>query len=231
MGIKGIFRKGAKPKATIGPPVSGELLGSMGDLQRRFTLQEGYHLACDTYAGRVKEAFGDSLPRIDNGVILDWGCFTGYTTEEIAAMYPSSRVIGGDISHKAIEEAKINRKGVEFLVMDGFKPPFPNGTLDGVFCMNNIYQAFVNMTMDSAGEKLSGIGRLVREVGYLLIAGEREPRVYDSIVLQKQDTLFVPISIQFGKGIKSDKNLEIIARTLAPGLNQYLKQPIAGYKG
>jgi 2-polyprenyl-3-methyl-5-hydroxy-6-metoxy-1,4-benzoquinol methylase len=80
-----------------------------------------------TYKGRVRETFGNSLPQINQGIILDWGCSEGLTTQELCEIYPNSIVIGIDIDPERILAARLNRSKGSYYLEDGYKSNFADG--------------------------------------------------------------------------------------------------------
>ena len=66
----------------------------------------------------------------DNKIVLDLGCNTGYGTRLLAER--CKRVVGVDVSLKAIAMAKLRHgsRGIKFLLFDGLRLPFKNGSFD-----------------------------------------------------------------------------------------------------
>lgn len=130
-----------------------------------------------TNSGRVSSQIGTSLPELKEGMILDLGCSIGLTTEEISQLYPHCFVVGLDISLARIKKAVSRnsskaKKNIAFLVADGCSSPFPPGTFEAVFAMNNLANAFVHTNYSSLiQEQLGKVISLVSMGGYLVLSG------------------------------------------------------------
>jgi SAM-dependent methyltransferase len=162
-----------------------------------------YHTATYTLPGRMSAVFGNNLPQINGGYILDAGCSYGVTTDEISEKYPESTVIGIDINHNEIRRARLSqRKGV-FLVEDGFNNQFPNGAFKAVFSMNNFYQRVRTLTNEQIDKCMRSLGRLVgTDDGYLLLGGQEigcmslSREAYGHLILRRARKKFDIVSEQ-----------------------------------
>jgi len=207
-----------------------------------YTPEKGYHTASRCYYGRVAETFGRNLPRIKQARILDFGCSIGWTTIELANLYPDSSVIGIDIRRYSILDALQNRdrtkkEGIvaefrdilvgnhlvyrpclktpdHFFIADGFHAPFKAETFEAVFCMNNIYYIVSHAEKQLATERLNQIARLVKPGGFLLISGCSTDLENDYIILKKRAQGFVQHKISVIKYPQSKRCLEIILNSL-----------------
>ena len=142
----------------------------------------------ESWYGRVEETFGSKLPRITEGIILDLGCSQGATTSELCRLYPKTRVIGIDlnfdrlINSPYIEPDNLsNREKRDFLVADGYRLPFREGTFDAVFCMNNLAHLLTEehfLNPDYNEEKniilrqFLNISKTIKRGGYFLISAD-----------------------------------------------------------
>ncbi|KAJ3496307.1 hypothetical protein NMY22_g19832 [Coprinellus aureogranulatus] len=96
----------------------------------------------NAHAGRtIYTSAAFLIPHIKPGMkILDVGCGPGTITRGFAELVGADgRVVGMDMAEKVISVARQNaaQKGLnnlEFLVADGGKMPFEDGTFDVVFC-------------------------------------------------------------------------------------------------
>ncbi len=122
-----------------------------------------------TKENRVIRTFRDSLPDLTVGNILDMGCNEGLTTEELQELYPGSRVVGIDIDKERVKEALKNKRKGNFLVSDGYQPPFRGDSFDLVFCMNNIAM-MSDINDETYRNMLSGITRVLKPGGKLLVS-------------------------------------------------------------
>jgi SAM-dependent methyltransferase len=70
---------------------------------------------------------------VADSVVLDYGCGTAWFSVPLLGLRPK-RLVGIDISQKAVEQAIQNSGGKgEFLVMDAHKLDFPDNTFDLIF--------------------------------------------------------------------------------------------------
>ncbi len=131
-----------------------------------------YHLITETSKGRVRSDFGDSLPVIVNGRILDIGSCKGETTEELSERYKCSEVIGIDINPENIAKARDSNKKAQFMVANGYCPHeyFPARSFDAVFMMNNLLYAMDRITDDRLAEILGNVKSVIKPGGYLCIS-------------------------------------------------------------
>ncbi len=153
-----------------------------------------YHSIYSTFEKRFWEMFRGAHPKIDGRDILDLGCNDGTVTEEICQAYPHAGVIGIDINEAAIKIAKMRNGNAQYFLDDGYRSAFPAESFDAVFCNNNVYYALSYMKDNEAREALTGIGRLVKPNGILIISGGLP---VDYIILKKQNGSFMPIDILF----------------------------------
>jgi SAM-dependent methyltransferase len=128
------------------------------------------------------------LPKISRGIILDLGCSSGLTTQEIARIYQDSSVIGIDINPEKIQEARsLNENpNINFVIADGYNMPFPDSAFNGVFCMNNLNQAIGCEVVSGEGlvRIANEIGRVIKSKGHLMFSGE------DETIMQKRGSGF-----------------------------------------
>jgi SAM-dependent methyltransferase len=141
-----------------------------------------------TRYGRVAETFGFWTPKGQKGTILDIGCSDGCTTRDILAYNPESFVVGCDINPLSIERAKrisLERyTSPEFIITDGYSPPFEKESFDVVFAMNNI--CFINRASNPDYDNtLRRIAELVKTGGLFFVSSSAQ-----RIVLKREGAGF-----------------------------------------
>lgn len=114
-----------------------------------------------SWVGRVKDSFGADLPEISGGVIADLGCAGGEGTHELSLIYPSSRIMGVDLSEECVKKArqKYGNDRVQFVQGNGYWPHtlFPPDSCDAVFMMNTLtVQSVLNRLTDDDLKDISG---------------------------------------------------------------------------
>jgi len=144
-----------------------------------------YYFGCYTRPGRVADTFGEELPEIHGGEILDVGCAAGRTTAEIAQLYPSARVTGIDLDRYSIGLALENawenhlqllcEGRLEFMIADGYHLGryLPGRTFDAIFMMNNLYFRAHELDDSRLREILGQAKQRLNHDGYLLLSGNR----------------------------------------------------------
>jgi len=74
------------------------------------------------------------VPREGNITILDFGCGKGHILSEIARLNPTAKLIGLDVSEKALAAAREKVAGVDFKkIEDGVAFPLPDASVDFIF--------------------------------------------------------------------------------------------------
>lgn len=135
--------------------------GSDGD----FWAEEEY--VFDHSLHHYRQAFLDAADVRTGDHVLDIGCGNGETTREAAALAPSGRVVGVDLSTRMLEQARRRAEeaglsNVELLQADAQIHPFPPGSFDlaisrtGTMFFGDPVAAFTNI-----GRALRPGGRLV----------------------------------------------------------------------
>lgn len=121
---------------------------------------------------RMALLFGNMLPILPaDARILDLGCSVGWTTEEIAELYPGATVIGIDVNGERIRDANLMAKNARFLVADGYALPFADESFDAVFCANNVMFMLEELDRNGMLSKVfGGIERVAKPQGYFLLA-------------------------------------------------------------
>ena len=99
--------------------------------------------------------------------ILDVGCGEGFMLKLIHENHPKSKLIGCDLSPKAIEKAKIILPNFDFYVSDGYCIDFPDKTFDVVVCTEVLEHVYEPAKM------LAEIKRLSQR--YVLLTVPHEP--------------------------------------------------------
>ncbi|MBT7897757.1 MAG: class I SAM-dependent methyltransferase, partial [Rhodospirillales bacterium] len=101
----------------------------------------GYH-----YAGRWRVVAEDMVRHYGLGPdskILDVGCGKGFLLYEFTQVIPGCEIVGIDISHHGIENAKEEVK--PFLQIGSAESlPFEEGSFDFVFTINTLHNLYVN---------------------------------------------------------------------------------------
>lgn len=128
------------------------------------------------------------LPKISLGNILDLGCSSGVTTQEIADIYQDSQIIGIDVNHRRLRIASglNSNANIHFLLADGYQMPFSDLAFDAVFCMNNLNQVIgcEMISRKKLVEIANEIARVIKPRGYLMFSGQ------DRSIMQKSDSGF-----------------------------------------
>ena len=100
-----------------------------------------------TFPLRLQEIFQRNEFRLENilipeGDILNWGCSSGETSEELRTFYPNRRIISLDINEKVIKKAKRKYPHLEFHCMDGCDLSYFQEPFAAIFAMNNLIYGF-----------------------------------------------------------------------------------------
>jgi SAM-dependent methyltransferase len=83
---------------------------------------------------RVGQALADDyIPLIASGRVLDLGCGAGDSVEQFRNVNPAVEWVGADIE-RSPEVAARRRTDAEFVVFDGIRLPFEDGSFDAVYC-------------------------------------------------------------------------------------------------
>jgi SAM-dependent methyltransferase len=83
---------------------------------------------------RVAQALADDyIPRLASGSVMDLGCGAGDSVAQFRDVNPSVRWVGVDVE-RSPEVASRRRTDAEFVVFDGVRLPFPDGSFDAVYC-------------------------------------------------------------------------------------------------
>ena len=142
--------------------MTGSPLPSLAD-QRRYWDQRWERQRLPNYyqrrRGETVLAILESL-RLTNPEILDFGCGTGWFTEQLSHL---GRATGIDLSEAAIAQAKATYPQLPFIAANLFETPFPAEQFDVV-----VSQEVVAHVEDPAGY-LDIIARILKPTGYLII--------------------------------------------------------------
>jgi len=192
-------------------------------LKRSYGRRYGYATSDFTKNGRVSSIFGKDLPSLTEGNILDIGCSKGYTTEEIAWLYPRSRVVGIDIIpplrmadnrvwwHHKVPYRENEERRASYLIADGYQPPFPQGFFNAVFCMNNLYffPEGSGKTKQERDKHFQNIAELVAPGGHLLVSGteRRYGEFSNYAIFQKMRGILTPVRYRINEPEESFKKL------------------------
>ncbi len=162
-----------------------------------------------TVKGRVKDEFQEHLPNISSGTILDAGCSYGYTTEELAELYPACKVIGIDINNiqaaryvgewDKARQAVSNRlwfKTANLYLVDRHFPP---RTFEAIFCMNNWIKVEHELSLQQNRMIRQGMESRLKEDGFLCISGQSEYGFdFGRAIFQKKKGRLKPINVNKG---------------------------------
>lgn len=133
--------------------------------------------------------------------VLDWGCSRALTTIELANIHAGCEVVGLEVRKymDALIRYTIERTsgnglyllnhvppelagkvgGIKprmelperFVIADGFNAPFPDGSFNAVYCMNNLYYVLNYLNDHKKFERFHQVIRLVKPGGRLLLSG------------------------------------------------------------
>ena len=159
-----------------------------------------YHTNQRTSFSRVEETFGQCLPRLDSGLILDGGCSKGHTPAELSGQYPNSIIIGIDINETRLRIAELNNAKliesghVRILGADAYNlsVSFDHSVrFEAIFLMNNIL--FASLEMEEAHIKavVDQTIPFLQYGGYLLMSGDGA-----FIILKKMGSILHPCMVQ-----------------------------------
>lgn len=110
-------------------------------------------------AALINELKGDRKLRV-----LDLGCGEGHLTEVIRKLNPEHEVFGLDYAISAIDYAVKHFPDIDFIVADGYKPPYEDSFFDVVVC-NNIWEHVPDPL-----SLLTGIKRILKDEGLIIIS-------------------------------------------------------------
>jgi ubiquinone/menaquinone biosynthesis C-methylase UbiE len=96
--------------------------------------------------------------------ILDLGCGEGHLTDRIRDTFPSSEIHGLDYAIDAIKIAHSSYKNINFIVADGYKPPYSDEYFD-IVVLNNIWEHVPDPL-----QMLNGIKRILKKDGIIVIS-------------------------------------------------------------
>jgi len=118
--------------------------------------------------------------------VLDVGCGAGHVTSYLRAAHPQAEFLGLDHSVSAIRHAKEAYPGIEFVVADGFAPPFPPDYFDVVVC-NNLWEHLTDPI-----RLLEAAGRVTRPGGFFILSTPSRYRMGNVLrVLARRPVRFV----------------------------------------
>jgi ubiquinone/menaquinone biosynthesis C-methylase UbiE len=104
------------------------------------------------YTSKMKNKL---LSELKDGLVLDVGVGTGYTTKEL------KNAVGLDITWKMLRQAKANYKG-NLVLGDAVNPPFKEDTFSNIISAGSLYY------LPDTEKALLGLYRLLKEDGVLL---------------------------------------------------------------
>jgi len=107
-----------------------------------------------------------------DGLMLDVGCDGGTLTEKVAGRAKPARVVGVDISAKALEYTMSKRPQFDLAVGDAEELPFRDDVFQAIFCSE------VMEHLLSPDKMLSEVNRCLRPGGYAVVMVPAETRLF-----------------------------------------------------
>lgn len=109
-------------------------------IQQRFSKSAGgYDLFTSLHREIADKLFDLVVNKHAPSSLLDVGCGTGYLTGKFKERFPQSAITGLDFSPGMIEAARLKHGGVEWVLADGNKMPFTDGSFE-MLVSNLAYQ-------------------------------------------------------------------------------------------
>jgi 2-polyprenyl-6-hydroxyphenyl methylase/3-demethylubiquinone-9 3-methyltransferase len=130
------------------------------------------------------------IPRESGITILDFGCGAGQILKEIQKINPGAKLIGLDVSEKALGEAKKELPSAEFhQIKDGEKVPIQDNSIDFIFSSEVIEHIY------DTENAISEMSRILKPGGKLLITTPYHGFIKNLTILLsgKFDSHFDPI--------------------------------------
>ncbi len=162
------------------------------------SLAEGFRYNITDTQGTlgIEEIFGNKLPVIHGGWILDLGCGRGNVTNSIGSHYSDSRILAVDMFPDRIEDAKKRNFGmdnIDYLVADAFtsigkSPKLNQGQFDAIFSPNTIYENFTYEKQPHHLKIMEVLAKYAKLGGQIFISGERyngKEAVVNYLILKK----------------------------------------------
>ncbi|TDE41722.1 methyltransferase domain-containing protein [Nonomuraea mesophila] len=121
------------------PQAQGMVLGRFFDWRHR--VPDPWKLSTDTYERQKYEATLEHVPRRPYRRIIEVGCAEGAFTRTLAGAYPEARIVGVDVSARALARARRRVPGngrVRFVQAD-ILTHVPEQRFDLVFCSETLY--------------------------------------------------------------------------------------------
>jgi len=118
---------------------------------------------------RVRRNFGEHLPKIQGGTILDCGCSHGMTTLELADKYRFSQVIGIDCKRDRVPNKHPAYGSVSFQEGDFYRLAklFRKESARAIFVMNNLLIIAPKLSLDEHLEIADDLNFVLEEGGIL----------------------------------------------------------------
>ena len=113
-------------------------------------------LAAERLADRIA-----ALPLPPRGRVLEVGCGTGFLTAALRPLLPDATLVVSDLSLAMVAACRAGQPEALYLVMDGERPAFAEGTFDLVCC------SLVAQWFDDLDGSLGRLCRLLRPGGHL----------------------------------------------------------------
>jgi malonyl-CoA O-methyltransferase len=100
---------------------------------------KSYDRFTDMHRQIADQLFAESSKEANPLRVLDVGCGTGYLTTKFKQYFPQAAITGLDFSLQMLEEARLKNSSITWVLGDGQKLPFADGSFDTVVS-NAAYQ-------------------------------------------------------------------------------------------
>ncbi len=147
----------------------------LGDREWLLELSRKHHQGWNTpriIETKLIEEFGENLPYIDSGIILDAGCSRGLVSIEIAQYYQGCRVIGIDCEKHRIQENPDDLQ-IEYVVGDFYRlhQYFPREYFIAIFVMCNLTHVADDLSLLEHVLIAENFHQALMNDGFLCISG------------------------------------------------------------
>jgi len=167
----------------------------------------------------------DSIPFLENGIIIDIGCGMGNFTDIIKKTYPDTSVLGMDISRYAIQYAAKKYSDITFFIGSLPSIPIQSNSCKFISCL----ECLNYLNEKERKESLEQIELILQHGGIFLFSGVLDDgsRYFEeSKIIQDISLYFDIISLIFNYSkiyVTFEKRLLVVISYL-DGLNSYINQ-------
>ena len=151
---------------------------------------EGDYMArhADLEPWRVRDSLASiALPA--DATVVDYGCGRGAWVPLLRATYPGARLVGVEISPKAVHQARLDHPDAEFHAFDGRRAPLPDASADLVFSYHVLEHVL------DLSETVADMVRIARPGGHLVaIMPCANPGSVENLTARLIDGAFEPSS-------------------------------------